>query len=288
MAPRTPMRPRPLLALPVLAALAAPAAAARQRVGRQFFGIQGENPVLDTPDLTAYDPVTVLCAHGKDAGGKPKIQGWCRDWLACIRKGAQPQGDKAAVLAAWKPADCREVCGAWPPLTKPPANGTAEPVDAPPPENATGNASSAPSGVATLLQEGRDCNSSCSNFQESLSSCVATILFEPGKVAVMGVPSQTTPAPPAHCAAANATCMPDLPIRYQKCVAKAAKPSKDCQVLKTEMADCKGCPEVESGFLSQYHVFVGGCLSQLNAYWQATHPQAGVAALPGSSGCSVH
>lgn len=295
MAPRG--SPRRLLALPALAALAAPVGAARQRAGRQLVVTEDANPVLATPDLTAYDPTTVLCSAGKDASGQPKIQGWCRDWLACIRKGAQPQGDKAAVLAAWKPADCREVCGIWPSLT-PPANGTAPatnataPVNAPAPANATGTAAAAPApappALAALLQQGKDCNSSCSNFQESLSSCVATILFEPGKVAVMGAPGHTTPAPPPAYCAGNATCLPDLAIHYQRCVAKSKKPSKDCQALKMQMADCKGCPELQSGYLSQYHTFVGGCMSQLNAYWQATHPQAGIAALPGSAGCSVH
>mmetsp|Transcript_75890 Transcript_75890/g.226242 ORF Transcript_75890/g.226242 Transcript_75890/m.226242 type:complete len:292 (+) Transcript_75890:52-927(+) len=283
---------QPLLALLALASLSLPVGAARHRSGRSLQLSEDENPVLDTPDLTAYDPTTVLCARGKDADGKPKIQGWCRNWLACIRAGAQPQGDKAAVLAAWKPADCREVCGVWPVLTPPanrtaPRNGTAPAKDAGL-ANGTRNTSEAQGGIAALLQSGRDCNSSCANFQESLSSCVATILFEPGKVAVMGIPSGNSPTPPAHCTAANATCMPDLPIRYQRCVAKAAKPARDCKVLKLDMEDCKDCPQLEGTYLSKYHSFVGGCMDQLNAYWQATHPGAGGAALPGSAGCSVH
>lgn len=234
------------------------------------------NPVLDTPDLTAYDPTRVLCQLGNDASGKPRIQGWCRDWVACIKAGAAPKGDRAAVMTAWKPADCREVCGQWPSMTGP--------------EVSAKNRSALLDRKQNFLAVGssRDCGTSCQNFQESLSSCVAMILFEPGKVAAMGIPDKNKAPLPAHCEAMNTTCMPDLPIRYQKCMAKSSKPSQECKLLKTDFEECKGCPQVEGKFLSQYHAFVGGCMAQLNAYWQATHPHAGVAAIPGASGCTVH
>mmetsp|Transcript_49788 Transcript_49788/g.115574 ORF Transcript_49788/g.115574 Transcript_49788/m.115574 type:complete len:267 (+) Transcript_49788:1-801(+) len=247
-----------------------PAEASRaQRAGGRQSGVDNlQNPVLDTPDLTAYDPVQLLCSQG----GSNKLQAWCKDWLACIRQGAAPEGTKAAVLAAWKPADCREVCGEWPVLSSPPKNSSTG-------VNGT---------VAAFFQGARDCDLSCHNFQGSLSSCVATILFEPGKVAVMGALGQDKPAPPSHCLARNTSCMPDLPVRYQRCVAKAVKLHQECSALKAHVKDCSGCPQLEGTYVSEYHTFVGGCKDQLNAYWQATHPQAGMAALPEATGCKVH
>merc|ERR1712061_51564 len=76
-------------------------------------------PALRTPDRTPYDPTMLLCQLGKDTEGKPKIQSWCKKWLTCIKKASQPKMDAAAVLTAWKPADCREVCGEWPVLKSP-------------------------------------------------------------------------------------------------------------------------------------------------------------------------
>lgn len=53
--------------------------------GATFLRSAGEPGVLDVPDLRAYDPVEVLCARGKDASGKAKIQGWCQNWMSCIK-----------------------------------------------------------------------------------------------------------------------------------------------------------------------------------------------------------
>lgn len=234
-------------------------------------GFTFRNPILDTPDITAYDATEVLCAKGKTADGKPNVQGWCRDWVACVKAKAQPAGDAAAVRAAWKPAECKEYCGVWPVTSKP--------------EGTKFLAMSKMLGSKT--NSTKDCMSSCTNFQESLTSCVATILFEPGKVAAMGIPDKSKPAAPAHCTA-KAGCMPDLKIQYQKCISKATSPGKDCQTLKASVSDCKDCPQLGENALSLYHTYTGGCMDQLNAYWQATHPSAKEAAVPGAAGCAVH
>eukprot|EP00428_Durinskia_dybowskii_P025973 CAMPEP_0170237384 /NCGR_PEP_ID=MMETSP0116_2-20130129/18442_1 /TAXON_ID=400756 /ORGANISM="Durinskia baltica, Strain CSIRO CS-38" /LENGTH=363 /DNA_ID=CAMNT_0010488187 /DNA_START=100 /DNA_END=1189 /DNA_ORIENTATION=- len=265
--PRFARRP---LVLPLL--LAAPVAdAALLRTSNAAAVLSPD--VLDTPDLTAYDPVEVLCAKGKDSNGNPNVQGWCKSWLACIKAGASPAGDAAAVRAAWKPADCREVCGSWP-------------------------AVSAPEGSSLLASSARlrrfnatnakDCETSCANFQESLTSCVATILFEPGKVAAMGIPGEGASAPPAHCTSKATGCMPDLPLRYQACLAKAEHSANECKVWKDRVEECKDCPQLSDNYLSHYHAFVGGCMDQLNSYWQATSPGAGASAIPGAAGCKVH
>lgn len=234
---------------------------------------------LDTPDLTAYDPVEVLCT--RSPGGVKKVQGWCKTWVACIKKGATPAGDAAAVRAAWKPADCKEVCGAWPVTSKPEGKQkNASALLATWSAGGRGNRTS---------QDAKDCEKSCGNFQDSLTKCVAMILFEPGKVAAMGAPSgKAPPKPPAHCSSKGTSCLPELPINYQKCMAREDDPTKKCKTLKTAMEDCKDCPALSENFLSHYHAFVGGCMDQLNAYHQATHPDAAAAAIPGAAGCKVH
>jgi len=76
----------------------------------------------------------------------------------------------------------------------------------------------------------KDCMQSCENFQASLSECVATIIFDTGKIAVM----------------------------------KEKQPSG-------------------------YNSYVGGCMSQLQAYHTATHtPPGAKVIIPGASGCTVH
>jgi len=245
------------------------------------------NPALETPNLTGYDPAEVLCSLGKTAEGSPKVQGWCQDWLGCVKAKASPAGDAAAVMGAWAPADCREVCGQWPTLSAPEGQGASL-------------ISKARRDSAALgLGAGRDCLASCGRFQESLSTCVATILFEPGRVASMGLPKDE-PAAPAHCREKSSPCLPDLPIEHQKCIAHKTKKVLDrshvvpeetqrrCDMIKIDMETCKDCPQSKDGFVSQYHAFVGGCMDQLNAYHQATHPQAGSAAIPGAAGCTVH
>jgi hypothetical protein len=163
--------------------------------------------------------------------------------------------------------------------------------------------SAAKTNATDLFGSGSDkksCMESCANFQTSLSSCVATILFEPGKVAAMGIPKTSgTPAVPAVCTQKNTPCMPDLELRHQKCskhktreVVHGVKADDDvilqCKVTASDFDLCKDCPQLQDGYQSEYHAFTGGCVAQLNAYWQATHPKAGNASLPGASGCTVH
>lgn len=264
------------------------AAVARQGL---HLGLRISNPVLDTPDLTAYDPTEVLCTKGRDEHGNPKIQGWCKDWLACIKAGAEPAGDAAAVRAAWKPADCREVCGLWPATTR--REGTsvllAQRALAPTARLQTSSSARLAKlyGVRVNGTVG-DCQTSCSNFQESLTECVAMILFEPGQVAAMGIPEDgPTAPPPVYCRGEHTECVPDLQLQYQSCLTKTHEPS-ECKVLKTAVEGCKDCPQLSENYMSHYHAFVVGCMDQLNAYWQATNPAAGEAAILGATGCMVH
>jgi len=159
---------------------------------------------------------------------------------------------------------------------------------------------SGPSFLQTVqrhLQRGqKDCMDSCGAFEESLARCLATILFEPGRIATMGgAPGSSgsepflgapSPAMPPQCSGVGTNCVPDLPIQYQRCVSQ--KPLSQCALLKDHMDECKDCPQLSENSLSEYHTFVGGCMDQLNAYWQATHPMAKTAALPRAGGCDVH
>jgi len=230
----------------------------------------GSTPnVLDTPDQTGYDPVVTLCAHGKDSNGKKHIQPWCKDWLQCIKENSQPTMSKAAVRKAWSPADCKEFCGEWPVMTP------------------------------AFLQNGTNpnrCLDSCANFQDNLSECVATVLFEPGKLRNMGAPEPGREKPAEICIEKDTRCMPDLEVRYQRCLLHKSKNRLDkdhkvpenCDMIEMDLEDCKDCPQIKDGFQSHYTAFVGGCVDQLNAYWQAVHPNAGKSAIPGATGCKVH
>jgi len=249
-----------------------------------FFGLplaSGLKGPLDTPDLTPYDPVEVLCTLGRNADKTPKISPWCKDWMACIKTKASPSGSPAAVKTAWGPADCKEVCGKWPAMT--PKEGTK----------------SKKLFLQDDIQSEGDCLKSCGNFQDSLSTCVATIMFEPGKTAAMGIP-KTGPKPDAICTKKDSPCMPDLEINHQKCLGHKTKKVLDkgykipdeiaqgCKMIKMNLPDCKKCPQLQDNSQSQYAAFTGGCMDQLNAYWQATHPTAGTSAIPGAKGCTVH
>lgn len=235
---------------------------------------------LDAPDLRQYDPVKVLCTLGKDDDGKGNIKGWCRNWLSCIKEGASPQGDASAVRAAWKPAPCKEYCGKWPRTT--PAEGSSKSAKLL--QGSSNYTKHLQGGVQTFS----DCLKSCENFQKSLTTCVAKILFEPGKVAAMGIPGDA-PQPKAQAiCTVEGVCMPDLAIRYQKCLSTMDH-SEDCEKLEKEMEECKDCPSQQENFQSHYHAFVGGCMDQLHAYWSASHPGQGPeVAVPGATGCQVH
>jgi len=247
----------------------------------------GQAGPLDTPDLTPYDPVEVLCTHGKT------VSPWCKDWMMCIKGKANPAQTPEAVMSAWDPADCKEICGSWPNMT--PKEGAKKSF------LQLFNPSKAIAGLLHLdSSSSNDCLKSCGNFQKSLSSGVSKIMFEPGKVAAMGLPKQGGKAPAEICTKKDSPCMPDLPIKAQKCMGHKTKKVLDksydipaeveqgCKFIKMNMEDCKKCPQVQGGSLSEYAAFTGGCMDQLNAYWQATHPKAGEAAIPGAKGCTVH
>jgi len=235
---------------------------------------------VDSNHSAGYDPVEILCLRGKE---KPEVAGWCKDWLTCIRSKATPAESPASVKAAWGPADCKEVCGKWPAAPK----------------------------KASLIEETKalnfltlrsrdDCIKSCENFQTSLSTCVATIMFEEGKVAAMGLP-KGAPKGGAICTKKDSPCVPDLPIRHQKCLThRTAKVldhsyevaddvAQTCKLLSEYMGDCKDCPQLSGEYASHYVAFTGGCMDQLNAYWAATNSkEAGKFALPSGKGCEVH
>jgi len=240
---------------------------------------------LATPDLTGYDPVTLLCAHGKNADGSKRIQGWCEDWVGCIKEKAQPTQSDVAVMKAWSPADCKEYCGVWPVTS--PAEG----------DNKSFFLQTDKPDTARAKSSENRCLESCGNFQKSLSSCVSTILFEPGKVASMGLTKENEPKPLAICTGKNTRCLPDLAIRSQHCLSHKTKHKlsggkheipDDCGMIKMDLEDCKKCPQLTNTHQSHYHSFVGGCMDQLNAYWQASHPSGKEAAVPGATGCTVH
>jgi len=222
-----------------------------------------------------YDPVEVLCAIGP--AGKKKVQTWCKDWLDCIRRKSAPEGTAKSVRSAWMPANCKEVCGVWPATSKKEGQLLQLMLQYGP--GSRNNSDSA------------SCRTSCKNYQVGLSECVAKILFEPGQVAVMGIPDQSgkaTPKPDPICTDKKTDCKPELPIDFQRCIAKEKNPAKDCKLLKKTMEDCKDCPQLKSDHMTQYNAFVGGCMSQLHAYWQATHPDAKGFAIAGAGGCQVH
>lgn len=238
---------------------------------------------LDTPSTTGYEPEDLLCKLGK------KTQSWCVDWLKCIKGKSAGQAEK--VRDAWGPADCEEYCGVHP-VTSPLEGQSLVQKKA----NLTANSAA----VAALFgkkagMSTKDCMGSCKNFQDSLVKCVGTIMFEPGQLAVMGPDKSATPTP-EHCKGKKTPCLPDLPIRYQKCHSMHTKKmlqGKDydvdaCEVIMSDYDDCKDCPALNEAGGTAYATFVGGCMDQLNSYWQATHPSAGVHALPGASGCTVH
>jgi len=258
---------------------------------------------LDTPDLSPYNATEVMCTLGKEKVGpdpktpmgflyKPKIHKWCVDWMACIKTKAAPEGTAASVMIAWAPAPCEEYCGKWPATT--PKEGVKKP--------SLTDAAPAPAPAPAFLQEVGEgaCIASCKAFQKSLSGCVAKITFEPSQVAAMGMP-KAAPKPPALCTKIDTPCVPGLEINYQKCMHHKTMKAVDsehkipkhiesaCKLMKANVKDCKAskCPAMNDAG-GQFAAYTGGCMDQLNAYWQATHPSAGGTALPGATGCKVH
>mmetsp|Transcript_98173 Transcript_98173/g.184625 ORF Transcript_98173/g.184625 Transcript_98173/m.184625 type:complete len:302 (-) Transcript_98173:65-970(-) len=268
-----------------------------RRLGQKTVPPSGLEPTdpLETPNLTGYEPEEVLCMR------KDKMQGWCKDWLMCIKKEASPEGTKDAVMKAWKPADCEQMCGKWPVTNK--AEGTFLVQESK--MNATATAVSSLFHLSAKSST-KDCMTSCANFQDSLAGCVAMIIFEPGKTASMGMPKDTiVKKPEPVCTMKDSPCKPTLEVEHQKCIGhktkiilgdkKAKKLADDpvmmrCTKLSSDYKECKEaqCPQMDAQYVSVYASYTGGCMDQLNAYHAATNPDAGVAAIPGASGCTVH
>jgi len=240
------------------------------------------------------DPYAILCNFRECPECPQREQKWCRKWLQCIEKKSQPSGANL-VMKAWSPADCEEYCGIHP-VTSPYEGGALLQerrtalvrVLA----DASGKAASGHRGTAG------DCLASCKNFQKSLANCVGQLLFNPGQI---GENPEDAPPAPEYCTADVRTgretpCMPDLPLRAQQCSGKETKAilrgekfeDEECLEVKDKLDFCKDCPALKGDSHTKYLAFTGGCKNQLNAYWQATHPDAGVAAVPGASGCTVH
>lgn len=242
-----------------------------------------------------FDPVETLCAHGKEDDGSKRIQKWCADWLSCVKTSASQDMSKEAVKRAWSPADCKEFCGDWPVLT--PAASAASLAMVGSGGGANVSASSVAAARRQMGAGKKSCLDSCANFQDSLSGCVATILFDHGKLSNMGMPDDEEAEPAAEiCTKRDTPCMPDLEVRAQRCLIHKSKKVIDgehtvppqCGMVKMHFEECKNCPQLRENYQTQYASFTGGCMDQLNAYHQAVHPGAGDAAIPGATGCKVH
>jgi len=248
--------------------------------GVEAFSLRGKDV---TALLDPYDPIKILCTRGKES---PHIENWCKQWVTCIQGKASPAETPAAVMSAWKPATCKEVCGNWP------HRGLKLPslIE-------QGNSSALSLLGLDLSNEG-SCQQSCANFQKSLSTCVSMILYDQGQIASMGAPKAAKKAA-AICTEKKTPCMPDLPIRHQKCAkhrtqavihpGKGEGVSQECKLLESNMEDCKDCPALNGDGGSQYAAFTGGCMDQLNAYWTASnYGVAGQSAIPAEQGCKIH
>jgi len=396
--------------------------------------------------LDGFYPDEVLCSLGKDAQGLTIFFPWCIDWVKCLEEKAQPSGTPEAVLDAWGPAKCEQICGLWPadPTTTPtttlapttlapttvpvaptqkPQEGAAptttqefrgdpgdelEPTTPPAPckkpmcppwvdkatckrndelacPNAAGptttaatTTTAAPTTTAAtttteewrgdpgdeveptpkpapgkkptcppwvskaecerqakmglefarisqdgealtkmmraktntskvslldLSQSKTKCVQSCENFKKTFSTCVSTIIFEPGKLTNMGMPKKggnLRKKIPEVCTQEDTHCMPDLAIRYQRCkhhrtqsllnpayvVPDDAKDS--CHFIEDDYEECKDCPQLSEDYLTQYAAFTGGCMEQMHSYRKAAQPLNAVSGIPRETGqCSI-
>jgi len=140
------------------------------------------------------------------------------------------------------------------------------------------------------------CMESCKAFQSSFSGCVATILFDHGKLS----PDLTHKNKgPAICAEKDSVCKPDLAIRHQRCVKHRTAKVLDntvapeevataCKLIAEQMEACQDCPQLTDDYGSHYAAFTGGCMDQMHAYRQATAEQAGLAKMPSETGaCKI-
>lgn len=329
----------------------------------------------DQGPLDGFYPDEVLCTLGKDGNGNTLFFEWCINWVQCIEKKAQPTGTPEAVLKAWAPADCHEICGMWPPKPPPTTtttvattttqaptttaqlveevridemDETVEPehmeeivepprtrrkVFCPPwvaPAECQRIADMANSFALknqtimkriTIMKEKRAvslvdtkqrdsaCLQSCERFKTTFSTCVSTIIFDPGRLGNMGGLKKQQGGGlrkkvPEVCK--EEACMPDLPIKRQRCVHHRTQlvlnpdyntPEEvrdSCPHIEKAFEDCKDCPQLNGDYQTQYAAFTGGCLDQMHAYYKATsivdepgkEPYQNIG-IPRESGCSM-
>lgn len=289
----------------------------------------------DQGPLDGFYPDEVLCQLGKDGNGNTVFFKWCIDWVQCIEKKAQPSGSPEAVLEAWEPANCHEICGLYPPPPPPTTTTVTTTTKAPtttaqlaehvpleevaeaprvrrkvfcPPwvapaecQRIAAMANSFALKNMTVLEREKqtvalldthrsnqqECLASCERFKTSFSTCVSTIIFEPGKLGGMGgLKKKESPAlrkkVPAVCTNPDTHCMPDLAIRRQRCIHHrtqailnpnyhAPDEVRDvCPHVERDYEDCKDCPQLNDDYQSQYAAFTGGCLEQMHSYHTAT------------------
>lgn len=395
--------------------------------------------------LDGYQADEVLCTLGKESKGSAKVFPWCTNWISCIGDKAQPEASPEAVLKAWAPATCKEICGLWPHVPKQ-TSTTQKPPTVSKPSNSLTNASETveeseeprdeefvpempdgfvpdwiaeddeessedddhgeepegsesnpgqkdageegefrPEGMDGMMpdwvsylkddhealkseqqpgkpnrknmtrktlkvkclpwvskedcsrqkkmlervgktagfhrkrraesetvhkaaflqastQEIDACVQSCENFKQTFSTCVSTILFEPGKLVNMGMGQRRDgglrkSVPPA--CTGDTHCMPNLAVKYQKCkhyqTQKLLNPELKvpvemeftCPFIEADYEDCKECPQLGEQYLTQYAAFTGGCIDQMHAYRQATAPPDSNFGIPREAGCSL-
>lgn len=131
-----------------------------QKVLKEDPPVELEDP-LAPPPARGEDPTKLLCTVGERDPAA-----WCKDWVSCIEQGAAPGNDAESVKKAWAPAQCEEYCGKFPMLTPPEgSNALIQKI------------------FGSNTQKG--CMESCENFQNSLSGCVAQIIFDTGSISIM-------------------------------------------------------------------------------------------------------
>lgn len=373
--------------------------------------------------LDGFHPEDVLCKLGD------RVFPWCVDWVQCIARKAQPSGTPEAVMKAWQPATCEEICGVWPPPLPPtttitttttmtttpkptttaakkperaecpdwwdPADGDCNEVleevegemegeieeeikgemegkkddkvkekiegemegekadEEKKPENsecpdwwdpadgdcndfsqdeiqgeecpdwwdpADGDCNEAMEEMELLFKQRKpsnysflsisklasrrnvinknSCMVSCENMFNNFATCVSTIVFEPGKLSNMGMPSRKglRTKPPAICTMKDTPCMPNLAVRHQKCLHHRTSsvlnpsyhvPEEDhemCHYIEKDFDECRDCPQLSEEYMTQYAAFTGGCMEQMHAYRRATGPQEPDVGVPRESG----
>lgn len=323
--------------------------------------------------MDGFYPEEVLCTLGQDAKGRHIIFPWCIDWVQCIHREAEPSGTPEAVLKAWAPATCEEICGHWPVQrpTKPPTTTTTAPpstttvkaattTEEPTTQMATTTKPKCPPWVdgdcdmimdemegemggemdemegemedlgemegelefvhldnmkrnRTSLrldflsmgfkkkQKKSECMVSCENWKRSFSTCVATIIFEPGKLANMGMAGKgdLRDKVPEICLQKETPCMPELAIHHQRCIHHRTHSILNadyhvteevydtCKHIEEDFDQCKECPQLSENYKTQYAALTGGCLDQMHAYRQSTTPLDPNYGIPRESGCSL-